>query len=39
MDLSEDFFEVDDKGTPVSVTNVKALLTAATAGKKGKKKK
>lgn len=40
VDLSEDFFEVDQKGNPVSVNNVKSSLSASTGGgKKGKKKK
>jgi hypothetical protein len=39
VDLTEDFFEVEQKGQPVSGNNAKSLLTAATGGKKGGKKK
>jgi hypothetical protein len=37
VDLSDDFFECDDKGNVVSVEKAKHCLKAATGGK-GKKK-
>ena len=38
VDLSDDFFECDDKGNVVSVEKVVGELTAATKGKKKGKK-